>query len=135
MALLMRTLHVKYDIEVSEVSYVQHNFEITADFFLEGAPQHKECSPIQRRGNEKKPLSCHFCGFKCKYKSALIRHMRSHTGEKPFACKYCEFKCSNVSTLNLHLRTHTGERPYCCRSCHAKYTRKQHLLVHMRKHT
>uniref|UniRef100_A0A3P8TIA9 C2H2-type domain-containing protein n=1 Tax=Amphiprion percula TaxID=161767 RepID=A0A3P8TIA9_AMPPE len=79
-----------------------------------------------------KSLTCEMCGKAFKYKSELIRHHRTHTGEKPYSCGTCGKSFSQRCTFSAHMRCHTGEKPYVCNSCGKRFSQRTHLTVHMR---
>ena len=51
------------------------------------------------------------CSYVADRESALIKHMRTHTGEKPFGCCYCSYKSSQSSNLKSHIRKVHGVNP------------------------
>lgn len=47
---------------------------------------------------------CEICHKHFPFKSYLIRHMYSHSGEKPISCPYCTQKFYLKGNLNAHIR-------------------------------
>ncbi|XP_069363587.1 uncharacterized protein [Maniola hyperantus] len=94
----------------------------------------EEISSTGKNEVDDKPFKCTLCQYKSKYKSALVKHVKMHTGDKPFACDLCEYKCSANSVFVNHLRIHTGEKPFSCKICEYKFARKNDLLRHIKLH-
>ena len=72
------------------------------------------------------------CGKRFEYRSELIEHIRTHTGEQPFACSICNKDFRQKSTLTVHTRIHTGKQPFACRICNQRFSRSSNLKVHTR---
>ncbi|XP_073422297.1 oocyte zinc finger protein XlCOF8.4-like [Dendrobates tinctorius] len=96
---------------------------------------HKRGNKKQTTPKAKKLFSCSECGKCFTWKSDLVKHHRTHTGEKPFSCSECG-KCFNhKGNLNEHQRTHTGEKPFPCSECGKCFNQKGNLNEHHRIHT
>ncbi|XP_004867219.2 zinc finger and SCAN domain-containing protein 5B, partial [Heterocephalus glaber] len=81
------------------------------------------------------PHCCSTCSKTYLYRSQLVIHERSHTGERPFRCDQCNKGFMQPSDLRVHLRIHTGERPFHCCLCPKAFTHESTLLGHLRMHT
>ncbi|XP_077112637.1 uncharacterized protein LOC143767956 isoform X2 [Ranitomeya variabilis] len=96
---------------------------------------HKRGIRNQTAPKAKKPFSCSECGKCFRWKSDLVNHHRTHTGENPFSCSECG-KCYKWKVLLVsHQRTHTGEKPFSCSECGKCFTFKGHLVRHQISHT
>ncbi|XP_075434207.1 uncharacterized protein LOC142471276 isoform X2 [Ascaphus truei] len=89
----------------------------------------------QKTHTGEKPHKCNDCEKQFFRKSSLIEHQRTHTGEKPHKCNDCGKRFTYKSILIEHRRTHTGEKPHKCDECGKRFTRKSSLIEHLRTHT
>lgn len=81
---------------------------------------------------------CSECGRAFAWKSALVRHLRTHgkdAGEaaQSHKCPRCELAFSCASYLNKHLQTHREERAHAC-SCGKSFAYRAALTAHQRVH-
>ncbi|XP_077286460.1 uncharacterized protein LOC143911463 [Arctopsyche grandis] len=98
----------------------------------------KKFTNVQKR---KDPLKCDTCGQCVQSYSALIIHMRVHTGERPYSCSSCNRQFAQKSSMSAHItkihlnKKFKGEKDYTCENCGKRFRTKNNLKVHSRTHT
>ena len=79
--------------------------------------------------------SCPYCSKSFPWKSYLLAHIRTHTGEKPYKCSHCGNSFSAAGNLKTHIRIHTGEKPFACSVCNKAFAESSGRRKHLRTHT
>uniref|UniRef100_A0A914WGI9 C2H2-type domain-containing protein n=1 Tax=Plectus sambesii TaxID=2011161 RepID=A0A914WGI9_9BILA len=83
-----------------------------------------------------RPFTCphESCGKTFMHQNSMKIHMMSHSGHRPHACKVCGKAFTTTRTLKIHSMIHTGERPYGCKFCGRRFIQQIHLLRHIKSH-
>ena len=84
---------------------------------------------------------CEICNYECISKSALEKHLLTHTKERPHKCTECNKCFVQSSHVNYHMKTVHAvpgtERPkhHVCMECGSRFSTNSTLRKHIRTHT
>ncbi|XP_052745582.1 zinc finger protein 808 isoform X2 [Bicyclus anynana] len=129
---------------------IQSNYNSRSSKKTFSSSSSNKCVKESQNNVKSHALLCDLCGFECKRKNTLLRHilahfgsksyslryrrMRSHAGETSYYCNECNYKAKVKSHLDRHKRCHSNERPYSCKLCNFKSKRSDNLKKHVETH-
>ena len=93
-------------------------------------------SPTRKYGGSSvMPFECTTCRKKFRYRSTLMTHQRSHTGEKPYRCNICDEEFRAATLLKIHIkRSHSDVGGHCCHFCGKLLANSVDLQIHLLGH-
>ncbi|XP_065307735.1 gastrula zinc finger protein XlCGF57.1-like [Dermacentor albipictus] len=87
----------------------------------------------RRRRRDASSRMCGICERTFSNRSAVRRHLVTHTGAKDFSCTVCGRQFALKGTLVAHTLTHSGAKPYHCRLCPGVFSQRCSLNRHLRR--
>ncbi|KAM9782915.1 uncharacterized protein ACB057_015198 [Neosynchiropus ocellatus] len=119
-------------IKFSYFEYAEHMKTHVNDVIpqtLEPSPQ-GEATPPPATAKKAEDKICSYCGKAFRFQSALIRHVRVHTGEKPYKCDICGKAFGQPYFLRVHELTHWSVKRYNCTGCQKSFAHYSNAKNH-----
>ncbi|KAH6941544.1 hypothetical protein HPB50_019557 [Hyalomma asiaticum] len=97
------------------------------------SPKVPLAKPRRRRRNGMISRMCAICERFFSSRSAVRRHLVTHTGHKAFMCTICGRQFALKGNLMAHVHTHSGAKPYECHLCPQVFSQRCSLNRHLRR--
>ncbi|XP_075740945.1 uncharacterized protein LOC119161971 [Rhipicephalus microplus] len=101
-----------------------------------GAAADRPVTPPPKTKRGRPAISSRVCGV-CERifssRSAVRRHLVTHTGHRPFSCTVCGRRFSLKGNLMAHYLTHSGAKPFECHLCPQVFSQRCSLNRHLRR--
>lgn len=115
-------------------SYSQHQTPTSKHSDVPMLDAKKEGGNCSNANHKMTGNKCEVCHKAFSSTSALLTHMRVHTGEAPYKCEFCHRAFKQTAHLEVHMRVHTGETPFKCQFCDKRFTQKNNMIRHEKIH-
>ncbi|EEC13498.1 zinc finger protein, putative [Ixodes scapularis] len=80
-------------------------------------------------------FQCRYCTYRSDYRTNVVAHERTHTGERPFHCTLCSRSFTQKGNLHHHMQSHTKPQPHVCPVCNQSFSDEFGLNQHLQSHS